>query len=202
MNDPNAQAAVQAHFEHKRFVYLQSFLSEPLLTTAYRYALLKTETGEMTVRDSMVPGTPSMYSDTLMETLLGMAHPMVEAATGLRLFPTYSYFRVYKHGDVLVRHTDRPSCEISVTLTLGFEADRPWSMWFREGELQTSVEMEPGDAIVYRGIEVHHWRNAFEGTRHAQVFLHYVDQNGPYAEWRFDKRPMLGLPLNAKNQLT
>jgi hypothetical protein len=38
-----------------------------------------------------------------------------------------------------------------------------------------------------------HWREEFKGTWQAQVFLHYVDQNGPHAEWKHDKREKLGV---------
>lgn len=55
--------------------------------------------------------------------------------------------------------------------------------------------MKVGDAVLYRGCEVHHWRKKYkEGQWQAQVFLHYVDANGPHAEWKFDKRPGLNLP--------
>jgi hypothetical protein len=39
----------------------------------------------------------------------------MEKHTKLKLIPTYSYARIYKKGDVLHRHKDRFSCEISTT---------------------------------------------------------------------------------------
>lgn len=53
------------------------------------------------------------------------------------------------------------------------------------------MNLEAGDALLYRGIECPHWRTHFEGDHQAQVFLHYVDQQGPCAEWKFDKRDSL-----------
>ena len=191
--------AVRHHFTSKKYVHLKSVLVDPLLMTTYRYALMKARIGDMRP-DKMVPGTPGMYSDTLMEILLEVLCPVVENATGLKLFPTYSYFRVYQDGDVLDPHTDRPSCEISMTVTLGYQAPKPWQMWFKIDGQPTTVDFTPGDAVVYRGIEVLHWRNAFEGENQAQVFLHYVDQNGPNAEWTLDKRPELGLRTRTENQ--
>ena len=50
--------------------------------------------------------------------------------------------------------------------------------------------LEEGDAVLYKGCEVDHWREPYtEGTKLAQVFLHYVDANGPYTEWKNDKKP-------------
>ena len=58
----------------------------------------------------------------------------------------------------------------------------------------TEIKMEIGDAVMYRGCDIYHWREAYkEGKWQAQVFLHYVDQNGPHAEWKYDKRESLGM---------
>jgi hypothetical protein len=149
--------------------------------------------------DGQVAGTPAAYGDFFMDGLLNDLLPSIATASGLELFPTYSYFRVYKRGDVLRKHRDRPACEISVTLSLGYEPNRPWPIWIEGPRGNASVELARGDALLYRGLECTHWRDAFPGDRCAQVFLHYVDRNGPHAEWRFDKRPRLGsAPLRAR----
>lgn len=127
----------------------------------------------------------------MMEGLLGDLFPEIERATGLALFPTYSYFRVYKSGDVLARHTDRPACEISVSLCLGYSPDKPWPLWIEGSSGAVPIELRPGDALLYRGMERAHWRSAFEGDYAVQVFLHYVDRNGPHASQRYDGRPGL-----------
>lgn len=99
---------------------------------------------------------------------------------------------MYKNGNSLAPHKDRPACEISVTLMLGCESDVNWPIHFETNGGEIEIEMEPGDAIVYRGCDLKHWRQRFYGDHHAQDFLHYVDQAGAYAEHKFDKRPMLG----------
>lgn len=174
-------------FERNRYIILPSLLQEPALARFYRHATNKALAGKMSPGDDQVPGTPCSYGDLMMDGLLNSLQPEIESASGLKLFPTYSYFRVYRNGDELARHVDRPSCEISVTLCLGFHAPAPWPIWI-EGPFGTaSVNLRPGDALLYRGTECPHWREAFEGDSQAQVFLHYVDSNGPFAEWKFDK---------------
>ena len=159
--------------------------------------------------DQQVPNTYSHYADQVMETLLVKMLPVMAKETGLNLVPTYSYARIYKKGDILRRHKDRPSCEISTTLNLGGD---PWPIFIDgtgadsvideyksiikpnapEG---TKVLLDVGDMLVYSGCELEHWREPFEGDVCAQVFLHYNHVNGPFAEKnRFDKRPMLGIP--------
>ena len=159
--------------------------------------------------DQQVPNTYSHYADQVMETLLVKMLPVMAKETGLILTPTYSYARIYKKGDILRRHKDRPSCEISTTLNLGGD---PWPIFIDgtgadsvideykqilkpnapEG---TKVLLDVGDMLVYSGCELEHWREPLEGDVCAQVFLHYNHVNGPFAEKnRFDKRPMLGVP--------
>lgn len=181
-------------FAANKYLAVNGLVQNPLLMTAHRYAVLRAQVGDLALDDPQVPNTPGCYADPLMETLLELLCPAVEQMTGLALYPTYSYFRVYKNYDELKPHHDRPSCEISVTLNLGFDAPEPWPMYFRDGDEATQVDLSPGDAIVYRGCDVVHWRERFSGEHYAQVFLHYVDQHGPCAEWKFDKRTRLGVP--------
>jgi hypothetical protein len=148
-----------------------------------------------------------------METLLVKVLPVMQQETGLNLIPTYSYARLYKNGDELRRHKDRPSCEISTTINLGGD---PWPIFIDGTGADTVIDeykkihkpnapkgtkvlLEVGDMLVYSGCELEHWREPFEGNVCGQVFLHYNHVNGPFAEKnRFDKRPMLGLPSMTK----
>jgi hypothetical protein len=187
-------------FAREGCVVLRSLVANPKLALLHRYALMRAVRGTMNLQDAEFLGTPSAYSDPFMDGLLIELLPLIERVSGVRLFPTYSYVRIYKRGDVLAKHSDRPACEISVTLSLGYEADRPWPLWIEAVGGSASVSLAPGDALLYRGIELFHWRDAFDGHHSAQVFLHYVNQNGPNAEWRFDKRSSLAPSLPARTR--
>ncbi len=178
-------------FERDRYYVFRPSVPDSELQRMYDYARYAIVVGALDTGDLQVPGTPCAYGDPVMERLLERLLPEVEATTGLALFPTYSYFRVYKHGDLLTRHRDRFSCEISVSLCLGYDASDPWPLWIEGPHGEKPVALEAGEALLYRGRECAHWREGFPGNHHAQVFLHYVDQHGPCADWRFDKRPSL-----------
>ena len=180
-------------FARRKYVVWRSCLKDPQLSLLYRYACKRADSGTMG-HDARSPGAWAAPGDFFTDGLLMDLLPLAEQVTHLKLFPTYSYFRVYKRGDILVRHTDRPSCEISVTLCLGYEAERPWPILIDGPDRVSSIDLTPGDALFYRGIECTHWREPMEGERAAQAFLHYVDQNGPYADWKYDKRK--GLPFS------
>jgi len=152
--------------------------------------------GEYEVADDQMPHTYSNYSDIAMETLMLKCQPIMEKTTGLKLTPAYTYARIYKNGDVLKRHKDRFSCEISTTMNLGGD---PWALYLepsgKEGLKGIKVDLKPGDMLVYSGCELEHWRNKFKGKECIQAFLHYNNCKTPGAKDNmFDKRPHLGLP--------
>lgn len=170
--------------------------------------------GEFT--DSQVPGAYSCYGDAMMDALLEQSLEKMCMITGLDLIPNYTYWRMYKHKNDLKRHKDRLSCEISTTITLGYEHNLPkkycWPIYVepnpsmggldkKTGKYISDMtkgvkcELEPGDMLVYRGCVLEHWREQYIGKQHAQVFLHYNDKNGPIGDSLInDTRPALGLP--------
>jgi len=147
-------------------------------------------------KTGQVPDTYAHYADIAMETLLLKCQPAMEKATGLKLYPAYTYARIYKKGDVLKRHIDRFSCEISTTMNLGGD---PWPIYLepsgKKNKKGIKIDLNPGDMLVYRGEDLEHWREKFKGKECIQVFLHYNNSETPGAKDNmFDKRPHLGLP--------
>jgi hypothetical protein len=195
----NASENSAESFVKNGYLVLRGLVKHPALAFLYEYASKAAEFGKTNLEDSQVPNTPSQYGDAIMESLMEGLLPRLETATNIKLYPTYSYFRVYKHGDILKRHTDRQACEISVTLSLGYSGngeantkrDNAWAIWIEHAGVAQSFALEPGDALVYKGVQTPHWRDTFLGERAAQVFMHYVDQNGPFKEWKLDKRERL-----------
>jgi len=147
--------------------------------------------------DNQAPNTYCLYGDILMDTLLTQLKGKIEKETGYKkLHETYSYARIYKTGDVLHRHVDRSSCEVSATLNLG---GQPWPIYIdptgRKGQDGVKVDLKPGDILLYSGCDLEHWRDAFPGKDCGQLFLHYNDSSNPKAEkYLYDTRPFLGLP--------
>ena len=198
-------------YELANFIYNYFLLKRDAVSWMYENNIHSESSILGTWTDRQVPNTFSCYGDFVMDTLLMKVLPKMKQETGLQLVPTYSYARVYKKGDILHRHKDRPSCEISCTLHLGGD---PWPIFIdgtgadnilsgRETTTivkpnapeGTKVILDVGDMLVYSGCELEHWREPFEGDVCGQVFLHYNHVNGPFAEKnRFDKRPMLGIP--------
>jgi predicted 2-oxoglutarate/Fe(II)-dependent dioxygenase YbiX len=191
MCDALSQFAVQ------KYVHLPDFLDKE--NCAQLTAELKKLVAQkQTTQDIQCPKSEAVHGAQVFDSLLVQLLPHFETASGKRLLPTYSYARLYAPGDELKNHTDRESCEISATVTLGFEGD-VWPIYMgdsMEKDNASEIKMQVGDAVLYRGMDKHHWREVYtEGKWQAQVFLHYVDADGPHKEWVYDKRGKLNLPV-------
>ena len=179
-------------FEENGYVILKQFV--PLLMCDYISENIKVleASSYFDYGDTQVEKAFSAAAPAITETLLDVMTPILAQAIKCELYPTYSYLRIYVKGAELEKHQDRPSCEVSATLPLSYDSPSIWPLYIEAGNKVIGVELEPGDALIYKGIEVPHWREAFEGERQVQVFLHYVKKHGDYSEFKFDKRPHLG----------
>jgi hypothetical protein len=213
-------------FKKKKYQVIRQALSKELANFIFNYMMLQRDAVDYMMKhnkvnpanpfigvrtDSQVPGCYIKYADWVMETLLQYMRPIMKAKTGMDLVPTYSYTRLYEKGNILHRHKDRSSCEISTTLHLGGD---PWPIFMDpsgadnivSGSETTTlvkpgapkgvrVDLKVGDMLIYSGCDLEHWREPFEGNICSQVFLHYNHANGPFAKTNlFDKRPLLGIP--------
>ena len=198
-------------FEKDKYEVIEKAIPKELASFCYAYFLNKRQVAKHlqdtqfispfdetwgTWNDDQVPNTYSHYADLVMETLSLRVQPKMMAITKMNLVPTYTYARIYKYGDILHRHKDRPSCEISCTLNLGGDE---WPIYLDPtegfGKKGKEVILKGGDMLVYSGCDLEHWREAFPGKDCGQVFLHYNDAKKKTAKAnKFDGRPFLGLP--------
>jgi len=172
------------YFLLKKRVHL-TLLKEKIIPPYLEHLFGQTE-------DSMVPGTNyAMYADIVGETMLEKIRGVVEKEVDMgRIIENYSYVRFYKKGNVLKKHTDRNSCLLSVTLTIG---GNPWPI-FVDGK---RFDLEIGDLLIYNG-SLPHWREPYEEDNCIQLFLHYntatqLKENNKKA---YDNRLHVGLPAH------
>ena len=168
----------------KGYIFAKGLLEPSLAHVIYKALLLKQWRGK-SFRDNHIPTAAAVTTDTLLDAVLLELRPKIETISGCRLIPTYSYARVYFHGDIMISHRDRDSCEVSVSIHLSRDGGEA-SLWFQP---DTKVEMEEGDGAVYLGCEIDHWRERFTGNSMGQIFLHYVSADGPFAARAFDGIP-------------
>ena len=181
------------------------FLSVEELAFIEKYVLWLEETSDWQ-SDEQTPGMFKFYKHPLMMDLQFLLQKEIEKPTGLNLLPTYNYFRIYRNGSVLEPHKDRPACEVSATMLIGKNYSPSWALHVGDsqgevgsasspyspipktaGETHQAIVQEVGDFTIYRGCELNHWRETWEtdaDNYHIQLFVHYVDADGPY--WVFE----------------
>jgi len=219
-------------FKKNKYTVIRKAISKDMASFIYNYLLMKKQVYDTCIehryispyesllgyyegQNEQIPNTYSCYADIAMETLLLKCQPIMEKVTGLKLYPSYTYTRIYKKGDELKRHKDRFSCEISTTMNLGGD---DWSIFLNPNpkagfvfgqftgrdriqkysptnDKGVEIKLKPGDMLVYSGCKLEHWREKFKGKSCGQVFLHYNSRKTPGAkENMFDSRIHLGLP--------
>jgi hypothetical protein len=208
----------QQYFKDNNYVVIRNFINPEIASLLYYYCKIKVRATDFKYyydkkaynkdwdgmwSDPQAMNSYSTYGDFMMDSLLELSNESMESYTGIKLLPNYTYWRLYKKDDVLEKHLDRPSCEISMTMCLGYDASNVdkemypnynWAMWVEDKDSkEIPIQLNPGDAIIYRGTIVKHWRDKFLGLNQAQVFMHYNDANGDYQILN-DGRPFVGIP--------
>ena len=199
-------------FEENGYVILKGFLDKSVANFLYHYTLLEEKRLDYindkyatelykpcnryptkdkfieniygTKNETQALGDLSRYGDLVFDTILDMSTKHICNYTNLVLYPTYSYHRLYTQGTELKRHKDRPSCDISTTLCLGYDSSNlneeyNWPIFMgpnngKRNEQGVAVYLEPGDMVVYRGCFLEHWREPLLALNHSQVFLHFT----------------------------
>ena len=191
-------------FKKKGYVFIKKAISKELANFINRYLLIKMQAARTMQEtryimpgaeewgifgDKQVPGAYAAYGDCATDSLLERLQSTIEKHTKLQLYPTYSYTRVYFKGNILHKHTDRFSCEVSATLFMGGD---DWPIYLEKNNKTIKIKFKPGDMLLYKGGDLPHWRYSFEGQQCSQVFLHYNTADNKFN--KFDGRPHLGLP--------
>ena len=184
------------HFKQQKYIYLSNVVSREDCKTLTTHMYGLQDAGKL-VKDPQCPLSDSVYGDPVFDTLLESLSGPLSKQLGIELLPAYTYARIYAPGETLVKHKDRPSCEISGTMTLGFDPGSGiWPIYFGKDDddiVGTSIDINVGDLVMYHGNELYHWRPEYKGNWQVQVFLHYVDANGPHADYAYDGRKKLGV---------
>lgn len=182
-------------FATHKYQIFRNFLDKEFLTFIEEYFYLRCRSKQYDV-EAQGPISKSFYGDPLIETILMKSCQPLSQLVGVELLPTYAYTRVYGKHDELTFHKDRPSCEISATLSIAYPGDKPNPIYFSTKEDRSDaveILLEPGDLCMYRGCDLWHWRPPFEHEWYLQSFLHYVDAHGQYKDNIYDGRVFLGI---------
>lgn len=187
------------NFEEKKYQVVRNLISsDHALGLSKQFKMLRdlamfqTNNNKSQFYDTLVTDNCFVWYSPV-DHLLEILQPTIESIVQKSLIPTYSFGRIYYQNAVMKKHIDRPACEYSITLNASIDKN-PWPIWIKNLEgIDIPIDLFPGDGLIYKGQNISHWRNPYiEGGEQVQFFLHYVDSSGPYVDWKYDKRLILG----------
>ena len=164
--------------------------------------------------ETQVEGSLSRYLHPQYSKIHNDIRLILEKFIKRKLYNTYYYDRFYFPGQELVRHLDRPACEISVSVHVSSNIKQDWAFYIKTPDgykdsskkevsyygKELSIVLTPGDGVVYIGCERPHWRNKMPGfldtqlhkskleeLYYHQIFFHYVLQDGYRTNFAYDR---------------
>ena len=164
--------------------------------------------------ENQVNGSVARYWHPQYRKIHSEIRLILERIIGRKLYNTYYYDRFYFPGQELKKHTDRPACEISVSVHVSSNIKQDWAFYIKTPDgykdsskkevsyygKEVSIVLKPGDGVVYKGCERPHWRNKMPGfldtqlhkskleeLYYHQIFFHYVLQDGYRTNFAYDR---------------
>lgn len=166
-------------FKEDGYLVIKNLIEPDEVTRLYEYTLSREYLGNQD--DGQVPGSASFYEDEEVVKLQNKILPLIEAHINIPLQAVYCYHRVYRKGAILRTHKDSVRNEISATINIG-QMGPPWDLWFLDyNENPQKVVLTPGDALIYRGMELAHWRGKLEQSDKVSQFMFgFIDKKGSH----------------------
>ena len=100
----------------------------------------------------------------------------LEKELDTKLYRTYNHCRIYKKGETLIPHKDKNQCEVAMSITLGHSGNNPWPIYLYSHNEHKIIEakLDIGDALIYNGYELLHWRNELKDDWQCQTFWFFA----------------------------
>lgn len=170
----------QKKYIEQGFVVIKNFIEYDRAKNLYNIFANSQDAKKYDLGDDYVTFNTTNNVDNFKEFLEILCEKTmdVSALVGEMVLPTYCYGRVYRNNSFLIKHKDRPACEISLTVHLWGDTNWPFCVKNFNGK-EIKIVLEPGDAVLYSGSKIEHWREPYSGNNYGQLFLHYVKSNGP-----------------------
>jgi len=180
-------------------IYIKDVLNKDICILLSHCLLRNSFYEDKKTGDFQVPNAAAiMDHEILFETIHEKIWAALEAMLKIELLPTYSYARLYKNENTLEKHTDRPSCEISLTVQLARSHHYSWPIYMGDKRF----DLAEGDGVIYKGCDIEHWREKCNGPKDylsGQAFFHFVKANGDFVDHANDKRQLKNLYIRNRN---
>lgn len=127
--------------------------------------------------DHLVPERFYIHNEPLMRFLHWQLYACLRQLLPAPVQPSYTFLVKYPPGCQMARHTDREQCVWNMSLVLQRElplGQPPWPIYLETRQGPVDVRLQPGDAVLYPGTEIPHWRPVLQAEHVDVVLFHFV----------------------------
>jgi hypothetical protein len=160
----------------ERFCTFRGLLPPAQRLALARYYQALMDAGHCPLGDAQVERRHGWHNEWMARFFHHQFTEFIGRLVGEPVKPTYAYSSAYRAGAALRAHLDRRQCEITVSLLIDQPAvAEPWPLWFLTASGPSAVQLSLGDAVVFHGCELPHWREqAPHGQWTTMLLFHYV----------------------------
>lgn len=166
-----------------RMVMFDSLIDPFQLGAIRRYYRAATEEGFIRFGDSEWPNRYYARYDPIAHFFHEQCAAVVSEIAGEPFKASFPFYASYHPGSELKAHRDREQCVLSVSVQLDHDPEpsghAPWPIYLQASDATTSVPvtMGLGDAAMFYGQEVRHWREVLTEGWSSFWFLFYVPES-------------------------
>ncbi len=129
------------------------------------------------------------YGDEFFEEVHKELCQQLSKYLGIKLLTSFNCVRFYPEHEVLEKHIDREAAEFSMSITVDFKGEEEWPIYFSENEdsgEEIKVSLNTGEAVLFQGSKLYHWRKPLKNQWQIQAFFFFVDADGQYKGHKAD----------------
>lgn len=179
-------------FKENNYQIIENFIEDDFIAFIQDYYSLKINSGSYDVDKNKFTYGYCFHNDNLMETILQNSCESISEIIDIKLFPTYSSVYFHMNGDSFENNKNESS-EISAILSLGSSESNDNPIYFKKSKSNIKeFYLNKGDLLVYRNLNFNCWRENVKSKWLLESVLNFVDSQGQYSEFIYDKRPYLG----------
>jgi len=177
-----SQARAATFFQKNRYVALNDLLHPLHIATLRRYIRQLAASGRLVKGKGGYQHCFLSHNEPVARFFHHQLTTVVSEVIGEQVQPSFAFTLSYHGGSELSRHTDREQCEFTLSLCLDFIPEpkgvTKWPLHMETGDGQVTVEQSLGDALLFCGRDLAHYRERLaDGCTSTSILFHFVRRN-------------------------
>lgn len=161
---------------YKNIIILRNFITPELIIFIQKY-ICPNQDNFINSNDSFSPNSCHYSNNAYLQMLLHLYLPFIEHILHKKLIPIYANCKIYKNNSILIPHTDFKYLEYTITINITKASQQNLIVCDTNDKYVFHVDLNIGDALLFKGTEVLHARCKYNGEPYLQLLLHYMSKD-------------------------